>query len=129
MAITKPVGIGFIGAGEVSLLHAKAVNSLPEARLVGLWNYHEDQGKERARLYECHLYDSAEELVNDPAVDAVFVLTNLETHLKYAKLAMDQGKHVLVEKPLAATVADVEEMKAIAERHHDSGHKSMNFVS
>lgn len=115
MSNNKPVGIGFIGAGEVSLLHAKAVKSIPEARLVGLWNYHVDQGKERAKLYECHLYDSAEELVRDPAIDAVFVLTNLETHLTYAELAMEHGKHVLVEKPLGATVADVKKMKAIAE--------------
>jgi predicted dehydrogenase len=117
MSITKPVGIGFIGAGEVSLLHAKAVNSIPDARLVGLWNRHADLGQKRAETYNCRLYDSPEDLVNDPAIDAVFVLTNLETHLQYARLAMEHGKHVLVEKPLAATVAEVEEMKAIAERN------------
>jgi predicted dehydrogenase len=44
------------------------------------------------------------------------VLTDLDTHLKYTKLALEHGKHVLVEKPLAATVADVEEMKYTAER-------------
>jgi hypothetical protein len=47
-------------------------------------------------------------LVADPEVDAVLVLTNLETHLRYAKLAMEAGKHVLVEKPLCATVAEIE---------------------
>lgn len=117
MSKPKPIGIGFIGAGEVSLLHAKAVKSIPDAHLVGLWNYHQPQGTERAKLYGCHQYGSAEELVKDPAIDAVFVLTNLETHLQYAQLAMEHGKHVLVEKPLAATVADVEAMKAIAERN------------
>ena len=36
--MSEPVGIGFIGAGEISLLHAKAVKQIPGAKLVGLWN-------------------------------------------------------------------------------------------
>jgi predicted dehydrogenase len=46
------------------------------------------------------------------------VLTNLETHLKYATLAMEAGKHVLVEKPIGCSVAEIETMKAIAEKHN-----------
>jgi predicted dehydrogenase len=109
-------GIGFIGTGEVSLLHAKAIKSIPTARLVGTWNYHLDQGIQRAKEYGCKLYASAEDLVNDPEIEAVFVLTNLETHLKYTRLALEAGKHVLVEKPVGAIVADIEEMKATADR-------------
>jgi predicted dehydrogenase len=114
--MTKPVGIGFIGAGEVSILHAEAVQQAQNATLVGLWNRTSQLAVERAKLYGCKRYETPEELVADPAIDAVFVLTNLETHLRYAKLAMEAGKHVLVEKPLAATVGEIEEMKAIAEK-------------
>lgn len=114
--MNHPVGIGFIGAGEVSQLHAKAIQSIPEARLVGLWNLEPDRAAERAQLYQCRRYASAEELVQDPEIDAVFVLTNLETHLKFSTLAMEHGKHVLVEKPVAATVADVAAIKSTAER-------------
>jgi predicted dehydrogenase len=116
MANNKPTGIGFIGAGEISILHAKAVHAIPEARLVGLWNRTESRAIERAKMYECRRYETPEELVKDPDIDAVFVLTDLDTHLKYTKLALEHGKHVLVEKPLAATVSDVEEMKYTAER-------------
>jgi predicted dehydrogenase len=116
MMQSKPVGIGFIGAGEVSILHAKAVKSIPEARLVGLWNRTTERAIQRAQDYNCRRYETPEELVKDPEIDAVFVLTDLDTHLPYARLAMEHGKHVLVEKPLAATVAEVEEMKFIAER-------------
>jgi predicted dehydrogenase len=116
MSANRPVGIGFIGAGEISILHAKAVHAIPEARLVGLWNRTESRAAERAKMYECRRYATPEELVKDPDIDAVFVLTDLDTHLKYTKLALEHGKHVLVEKPLAATVADVEEMKYTAER-------------
>ncbi len=116
MTSNKPVGIGFIGAGEVSILHAKAVKSIPEARLIGLWNRTRERAVERAQLYECRHYETPADLVRDPEIDAVFVLTDLDTHLEYTRLALEHGKHVLVEKPLAATVADVEEMKHIAER-------------
>ena len=113
---TEPVGIGFIGTGEISILHSHAIHQVPTARLAGVWNYQSEVGIQRAQEYDCRWYESAEALVHDPAVSAVFILTNLENHLKYAKLAMEAGKHVLVEKPVAATVADIEELIHIADR-------------
>jgi predicted dehydrogenase len=112
----NPVGIAFIGSGEISLLHAKAVRSIGGARLVGLWNRTASLAKQRAAAYGCKRYDTPEQLVADPEVQAVFVLTNLETHLQFVKRALEAGKQVLVEKPLGATVAEIEEMKATAQR-------------
>ena len=114
--MSEPVGIGFIGAGEISLLHAKAVQQIPGAKLIGLWNRTTERATQRVAAYGCKRYDTPEDLVADPAIQAVFVLTDLDTHLHYARLALEAGKHVLVEKPLAATVADIVEMKAISER-------------
>jgi predicted dehydrogenase len=110
------VGIGFIGAGEISLLHSKAIDAISGARLVGLWNRTSATAEERAARYGCTRYATPEELVNDPSIDAVFVLTNQETHLQYVKLALEAGKHVLVEKPLGMKVSELVEMKRIAER-------------
>ena len=108
------LGIGFIGAGEISILHARALKEIPEAKLVGLWNRTESRAITRAEEESCKRYATPEEVVEDPEVDAVIVVTNLETHLQYAELAMRAGKDVLVEKPLCATVAEVEKMKAIS---------------
>lgn len=112
----KSVGIGFIGTGEVSQLHYLAVESIPNAHLVGVWNRTRSSGMQRAEQYGCNWYDTPQELVSDRDIDAVFVLTNLETHLLYTSMALEAGKHVLVEKPLAYTVGEIEEMKATAER-------------
>ncbi|MGA2640461.1 MAG: Gfo/Idh/MocA family oxidoreductase [Spirochaetia bacterium] len=109
-------GIGFIGAGEISLLHSRALEAIPGARLVGLWNRTRTTAEKRAALYGCKCYGTAEDLVADPGIDAVFVLTNQETHLPYVKLALEAGKHVLVEKPLGMKVSEIEEMKRIALR-------------
>jgi predicted dehydrogenase len=112
----KAIGVGFIGAGEISLLHNRAIKSIPGARLVGLWNRTPALAIERAEAFACKRYDTPEELVADPEIHAIWVLTNLETHLKFVKLALEAGKHVLVEKPLGATVAEIEEMKTTAGR-------------
>jgi predicted dehydrogenase len=114
--MNKPIGIGFIGTGEISQLHEIAVKALPNAKLVGVWNRTRSTGIQRAEQYACKWFETPDDLVKDPEIDAVFVLTNLETHLQYARLAMEHGKHVLVEKPLAFTVADIEEMKALSEK-------------
>ena len=114
--MSQPLRIGFIGAGEISQLHFKAIRNRDFAHLAGFWTIDPAQAALREKEFSCRAYASAEELVSDPQIDAVFVLTNLETHLKYTKKALEAGKHVLVEKPVAATVADIEEMKALAER-------------
>jgi predicted dehydrogenase len=115
MAITRDtIGVGFIGAGDISILHAAAVRKCPGAKLVGLWNRSQDRARQRAADFGCKTYPTPADLVADPAVDAVFVLTNLESHLEYTKLALDAGKHVLVEKPVGVTVAEIEQMKRAA---------------
>src|SRR5439155_6379908 len=108
------IGVGFLGAGDIAVLHAAAVRRCPRANLVGLWNRGQDRAKQRAAEFGCKNYASPEDLVKDPAIDAVFVLTNLESHLEYTRLALGAGKHVLVEKPVGQSVAEIEQMIAAA---------------
>ena len=116
MRITKDtIGVGFIGAGDISILHARAVAKVPGAKLVGLWNRSQDRATQRAAEFGCKNYGTPADLVADPAIDAVFVLTNLESHLEYTLQALNAGKHVLVEKPVAESVAEIEQMKQLAD--------------
>ncbi len=110
------IRIGFIGAGDISLLHGEALAALPSAHLSGLWNITDDLAEEKCRLFGCRKYASAEALVGDPDIDAVYVLTNLETHHKYARMALLAGKHVFVEKPVGASVPELEDLKALADQ-------------
>lgn len=111
---TDTLGVGFLGAGDISILHAAAVKKCPGAKLVGLWNRSQDRARQRAAEFDCKNYASPEELVKDPAIHAIFVLTNLESHLEYTKLALTAGKHVLVEKPVGVSVAEIEQMRDLA---------------
>jgi len=56
-------------------------------------------------------------LIADPEVDAVVIATPIFTHYELAKRALEAGKHVLVEKPLAPSVAQAEELAELANRH------------
>lgn len=110
----KVIGLGFIGSGEISILHGRAVKEISNARLVGLWNRTRKTGEERAKEEGCRFYESPQALVDDPEIDAVHILTNLETHLEFAKLAMEAGKDVLIEKPVCATVPEIHQLREIA---------------
>ena len=114
----KKIGIGFYGAGDVSILHGRAVEACNDAELIGIWNRTESKGMERAKQFSCKFYRDPLELVKDPEVDAVLVLTNLETHLPFTKLAIENGKHVLVEKPVGLTISEIEEMKNLSLKYN-----------
>ena len=107
----KTIRVGLLGAGDVANLHAEAINGLEGSELVGLWNRTPEKGKVKAAQYGCKTYATADDLLNDPNIDAVFILTNMETHCEYTIKAAKAGKHVLVEKPAASTIEELERMK------------------
>jgi len=108
------IGIGFFGAGDVSDLHAEGVRRCRDTQLVGLWDRDTENGRVKAERFGCPTYDSPEALLADSAIDAVSVLTNLETHIDYVTMALEVGKHVLVEKPVGVSVAEIESMRDLA---------------
>ena len=105
------VKIGFLGAGDIADLHAEAVNDLQGAELVGIWNRTHEKAIVKAKKFGCKTYDSVDELLNDSEVDAVFILTNMETHCEYTIKAAQAGKHILVEKPAASSIEELEQMQ------------------
>ena len=56
------MNIAFIGAGDISLLHAQGIQACPEAQLIGLWNITADLAEEKSKKYQCKIYPSAEAL-------------------------------------------------------------------
>ena len=109
------IKVGFIGAGDIAYLHGEGVQQAEGAELSGIWNRTLSKAEEKAGLFNCKVFSSPEELIE--AVDVVYVLTNMETHHAYAKQAIEAGKHVLVEKPTAVTISEIEDLKAAAEKN------------
>ena len=109
------IKVGFIGAGDIAYLHGEGVQQAEGAELVGIWNRTTAKAEEKAKLFNCNVFSTVEELIE--AVDVVYVLTNMETHHAYAKQAIEAGKHVLVEKPTAVTISEIEDLIASAEQN------------
>jgi len=62
-------------------------------------------------------YSSSEEMVRDPAIDVVVITTVPTSHFELCKLALEHGKHVIVEKPFTPTSKEAEELVEIAQKH------------
>jgi predicted dehydrogenase len=130
--MSRKIRCAFIGAGDISQLHAQGIKDNPGVELVGVWSRPNcpvvTDPIAVAANYSCKLYSSPEELVADPDVDAVFVLTNMETHCKYALMAMNAGKHVLVEKPVATSLAELRAMQRASEENKVVCMPSHNYI-
>ena len=106
---------GFIGAGYVaSRAMAPAVHSASGAELYAVASRDK---KRSAELEPTVVHDSYRALIDDPSVDAVYIsLTNVQ-HKEWVLAALDAGKHVLCEKPLALNADEVRTMMAAAEHN------------
>ena len=96
--MTRPIGIAIIGLGAAVSPHAKALLELTDrARVV--WAAARDPARTRAaaEAYGFPVTNDIRAAINDPAVDAVMVLTPANTHLDIADAAFAAGKHVLCE--------------------------------
>ncbi|MEM0481410.1 MAG: Gfo/Idh/MocA family oxidoreductase [Nitrososphaerota archaeon] len=98
------VGFAVVGAGVIGQIHARNISMLESCRLVAV----ADQVRERAevvgRQYGAKAYASIDEVVKDPEVEAVVVATPSYLHAPQTLYALQHGKHVLVEKPIATTL-------------------------
>lgn len=113
----RRVGVGVIGTGSFGRKHVAAYAALPQAELVAVC----DADRERAEAVAAEfgvaaVYPSFEELVADPRVEAVSVVTPEADHVGPTLRALEAGKPTLVEKPLAATVEDARLLVDAAER-------------
>ncbi len=111
--MTAPVGWGFLGAGYIARAAlAPAVHSADGAALVAAGA--RDIARAAALGPRGAAYGSYDEVLADPSVEAVYIALANDDHLPWAERALAAGKHVLCEKPLGLTAAEVRQMAATA---------------
>jgi predicted dehydrogenase len=108
------VRIGVVGAGSLGYHHVRILRDVAGARLVGFY----DRSSARAATVAAELGVQATNSLSDllDAVDAVTVVVPTPAHHAVAKAALERGKHVLVEKPIAVSLDEADELLAIARR-------------
>ena len=112
------VGVGVIGVGGISShVHLPGLQLSPHAEIVALCDSDSERLQQQARAYGvAHTFSTYEELLQDPAVDAVIVATPTLLHAPIALAALAAGKHVLVEKQLGMSYAETVQMYEAAQR-------------
>ncbi|MDR3139314.1 MAG: Gfo/Idh/MocA family oxidoreductase [Treponema sp.] len=116
----KKLKIGIIGVGNISAFHIEGYQKNPHAELTAFCDTNEDRLRYMGNKYGVsRCFTSAQEmLARLPELDAVSVCTWNSEHAPVAIAALNAGKHVLCEKPMAVTVAAAREMLAAAEKNN-----------
>ena len=110
------IKVGLFGAGDIADLHTSGIKNCSSAELVGLFDIDNHKAQQKSDNYNCLSYDSAESMLKDPLIDAIFVLTPLEEHFNCAINALNSGKHVLVEKPVSSSVDEIQQIRETADK-------------
>ncbi|TDO51332.1 putative dehydrogenase [Kribbella sp. VKM Ac-2527] len=109
--------VGVVGLGYAGRTALEAFSELPEVEVVALAGLETDVLKELGERHQVpNLYEKWEDLLADEQLDAVSIGTPTQLHTPIAVRALEQGLHVLCEKPLARTVAEGEHMVAAAKQ-------------
>ena len=117
----KKLKIGIIGVGRLGYEHAcNIANRVPGSELVAICDGNLARAKEVAEELGVNaVYSDPAEMCANPEVEAVAIITNTASHVDMIKIAMDAGKHVFCEKPLADTVEKCKEAEKIIAAHPD----------
>lgn len=98
------------------VFHAPFLSLNPGFRLYGVWERSKNLAKEK--YPGIRVFRTYEEMLADKDIELVIVNTPSYTHYEYAKQSLQAGKHTIVEKPFTATVAQAEELVALAKKNN-----------
>lgn len=112
--MSNRLAVGVVGVGYLGRFHALIHARHPDVDLVGVVDSNPDTAAAVADEAGCAAYSDITQLIDE--VDAASIVVPTTAHLDVARTFLDRGKHVLLEKPIATTVAEGEEIVQAAER-------------
>lgn len=106
----KTWNFGIIGAGLIADFHAKAIQTIPNTKLIGIFDTNTAKAKNLAERYSCRAFASSQELLQSGSIDIVTIVTPSGAHMEPAIEAARHGKHVICEKPLEISLDRIDRM-------------------
>ncbi len=113
-----PIGLGIVGLGMAGAVMVQAAAVHPGFAVRAAADPHPAPREAFRRDFQARAYEDVAELCADPAVEVVYVATPHQFHAAHAMLAAGRGKHVILEKPMALTLADCDAIIAAVERNN-----------
>ena len=120
MSVMNKVRVGMIGCGGIAVgKHLPALAKLPQVDIVGFYDIIEERAAQAESDFgssDAKIYDDYRRLLEDPSIDVVHVCTPNDTHAEISIAALEAGKHVMCEKPMAKTAEEARRMVEAAKR-------------
>ncbi len=113
----NPVSIGLVGLGYWGEILAEAIHRTPSLSLVACVSSRSDRAQEIAEQYGCTAFTDVDEMLEEASSEAVALASANPDHPPQIKKALNRNRHVFVEKPLANTVTEAEELRSM---HRDT---------
>jgi predicted dehydrogenase len=104
--------VGVVGAGSLGYHHVRLLRDMPDVAFAGFFDTRADRAAAVAAELGVTAFPTYDALLD--AVEALTVVVPTPAHLAVARAALARGRHVLIEKPLAATLAEADELVAMA---------------
>lgn len=98
--------VGIVGCGNIFTMHATSAHHLPNAEIVGVCDVKPDRADKAAAKYQCKAYYDYKDMIRKDLIDVVHICVPHYLHPIISKYALEQGVHVLCEKPMAITMED-----------------------
>ena len=108
----EQIKIGVVGVGHLGKHHVEHLHTIKEADLVGTYDIDKNRSENISNLYGIQSFKSIDALLKE--VDAVSIVTPTPEHKSVAIKCIEKSKHIFIEKPITATVADADELISLA---------------
>ena len=110
---------GVLGAGHLGKIHLRLLQESDKYELIGFFDPFTENAQKVAEEFGYKLFDSIEALID--AVEVVDIVTPTLSHFECAKMAIEKGRHIFIEKPITKTVLEAEAIKTLASQFHVQG--------
>ena len=111
--------VGVLGAGHLGKIHLRLLQESKKYELVGFYDPSTDNAKNVTLEFGYTSFSSIISLIE--AVDVVDIVTPTLSHFECAKLSIEKGRHIFIEKPITKTVLEAEAIKTLASQYHVKG--------
>ena len=111
--------VGVLGAGHLGKIHLRLLQQSDKYELVGFYDENQENAERISKEFGYKNFSTIAKLIH--AVDVIDIVTPTLSHYKCAKVAIKSGKHIFIEKPIANTVDEAEEIIALAKEYNVKG--------
>lgn len=111
--------VGVLGAGHLGKIHLRLLQQSDQYELVGFYDENQENAERISKEFGYKNFNTIAKLIH--AVDVIDIVTPTLSHYKCAKVAIKSGKHIFIEKPIANTVGEAEEIIALAKENGVKG--------